>query len=64
MSKTCNMSDHDMHTHIFLVDRGFNGSIAGSDVRQISTCFDKTVNIMGIGNHQLTSISIVTAGGI
>ena len=56
MSKTYNVSNHDMRRHISLVNRGDNGGIAGSDVRRISTCSDKTFNIMGIDNHQLTSI--------
>ena len=43
---------------------GANGGIAGNDIRCIATCSDKTVNIMGIDNHQLCSILLVTAGGV
>jgi hypothetical protein len=44
-----------------LVDRGANGSIAGSNVRIISTT-GRTVDITGINNHQLTKIKIGTIG--
>jgi Reverse transcriptase (RNA-dependent DNA polymerase) len=44
-----------------LIDRGANGGIAGNDVRIISTS-DRTVDVTGIDNHQLTSIKIGTVG--
>ena len=47
-----------------MVERGSNGGIVGSDVQHISTCSDKTVNIMDINNQQLNSITIVTAGEV
>ena len=47
-----------------LIDRGANGSIAGSDVRAISQVDDRKVNVEGIDNHQLTDIPIVTAAGV
>ena len=61
------VSEHK-HTHnASLVDRGANGGIAGNDVRLVpdfSMSPHKTVNIMGIDNHQLTSIPIVSVGGV
>jgi hypothetical protein len=44
-----------------LVDRGANGGIAGNDCRIISYS-DRTVDVTGIANHQLTSIKIGTVG--
>jgi hypothetical protein len=64
MLKTYHVSNHTRQKDISLVDRGANGGIAVNDVRRISTCSDKTVNVMGIDNHQLTSIPIITAGGV
>jgi len=46
-----------------LVDRGANGGIAGEDVRIIEKS-DRTVDVRGIDNHQITDIPIVTAGGV
>eukprot|EP00980_Cylindrotheca_fusiformis_P021811 scaffold8646_cov116-Cylindrotheca_fusiformis.AAC.1 len=48
-----------------LVDRGANGGIAGNDVRVIAYHPDhRRVDIRGIDNHEITSIPIVTAGGL
>ena len=47
-----------------LIDRGANGSLAGSDVRIISQVNDRKVNVEGIDNHQLTDIPLVTATGM
>ena len=64
MHKTYNVSIHKHNISSSLVDRGANGGIAASDARCIDTCSDKTVNIMGIDNHQLKSIPLITAGGV
>jgi hypothetical protein len=41
------------------MDRGANGGIAGTDVRIINTS-DRSVDIQGIDNHQITNVSIGT----
>ncbi len=46
-----------------LVDRGANGGIAGDDIRIIEHTGRK-VDVTGIDNHQITDLSIVTAGGV
>jgi len=46
-----------------LVDRGADGGIAGDDVRIIEKS-DRTVDVRGIDNHQITNIPIVTARGV
>jgi hypothetical protein len=46
-----------------LVDRGANGGVAGSDVRIIFKT-NRTVDIRGIDNHQVTDIDIGTVGGV
>jgi len=46
-----------------LIDRGANGGIAGQDVKVIATC-DRTVDIQGIDNHQMTNVSIGTVAGL
>ena len=46
-----------------LVDRGANGGVAGSDVRVLFKT-NRTVDIRGIDNHQLTNIDIGTVGGV
>jgi hypothetical protein len=46
-----------------LVDRGVNGGIAGQDVRVIATT-DRTVDIQGIDNHQLTNVPVGTVAGV
>ena len=64
MSKTYHVSTHKRQKHVSLVDRGPNSGITGNDVRRISTCSDKTLNIMGIDNHKLTLIPLITSGGV
>jgi hypothetical protein len=44
-------------------DRGANGGIAGSDTRRISDT-GRTVDVVGIDDHELPSISIVSAGAV
>jgi hypothetical protein len=61
---TYRVSEHKHKINSYLIDRGTNGGIAGNNVRRIATYSDKTVNIMGIDNHQLSSIPLVTAGGV
>ena len=46
-----------------LFDRGANGNICGSDMRAI--CFsDRTLNVTGIDNHEMTNLRIGTFGGV
>jgi hypothetical protein len=49
------------HTGRALIDRGANGGIAGNDVCIISTT-GRTIDVTGIGHHQLCSIKIGTVG--
>ena len=51
------------HKYGSLVDRGANGGLAGSDVR-IITKTDRTIDVNGIDNHQVSNLPIVTAGGV
>ena len=46
-----------------LVDRGANGGIAGSDMR-ILLKTGRKLNVVGIDNHQLTGLDVVTAAGL
>jgi hypothetical protein len=46
------------------IDRGANGGIAGIDTKVIERHPHRTVDIRGINNHEITSISIVTAGAV
>ena len=66
--RQCNTHEYLVSTHRSsksgsLVDRGANGGIAGSDVRIINRT-NKSVNVRGIDDHQITDIPIVTAGGV
>ena len=45
------------------IDRGTNGGVAGKDIRVTSACSDKRVDELGIDNHKVNSISVITAGG-
>ena len=47
-----------------LVDRGDNGGVAGRDVRLIGTHSNHKVDILDIGNHEITAIPLVTTGGV
>ena len=58
------MSACATHNTESLVDRGANGGIAGDDVRVISQDAHRSVNVRGIDNHEITSIPIVTCGGV
>ena len=46
-----------------LVDRGANGSMAGADMRIVTTT-DRSVDVCGIDNHEILGLKIVTAGGV
>ena len=64
---TYRISEHKHSHNASLVDRGANGGIAGNDVRvtpSMSTESNRTVNIQGIDNHQLTAIPLVSVGGV
>ena len=43
-----------------LIDRGANGGLAGSDMRVFHHTGHK-INIVGIDNHELTGLDVVTA---
>ena len=45
------------------MDRGANGGAAGDDVRVISCHPDIKVDVVGVDNHTVNSIPIVTASG-
>ena len=53
---------HQSHP-MSLIDRGANGGLAGSDVRVLFKT-NRTVDIRGIDNHQLTDVDIGTVGGV
>jgi hypothetical protein len=57
------VSAHKSTSHQSLVDRGANGGVAGADVRVIFRT-QRTVDIRGIDNHQVTNIDIGTVGGV
>jgi len=57
------VSSHKSHKAGSLADRGANGGIAGDDVCIIEKS-DQIVDVHDIGNHQITNIPIVTAGGV
>ena len=54
MSKTYHISTHKRQKYVSLADRRANGGIAGK----------QKDNIMGIDNHQLIVIHLITAGGV
>ena len=61
---TYSVSAHDSARKVgALVDRGANGGIAGNDVRIIATT-DRSVDVQGVSNHQVTDIPIVTCGAV
>ena len=51
---------HVSTSHGKLVDRGANGGLAGSDMKVIHKTNHK-INIVGIDNHELTGLDVVTA---
>jgi hypothetical protein len=46
-----------------LIDRGANGSIAGSDMRVIART-DRSIDLSGIDDHTVRNLTLVTAGGV
>jgi hypothetical protein len=57
------VSAHKSSSPHSLVKHGANGGVAGDDVRVIF-CTERTVDISGIDNHQVTNIDIGTVGRI
>jgi hypothetical protein len=62
VSYTVSLNQQKATTHS-LVDRGANGGVAGNDVCIIFKT-NRTVDIRGIDNHQVTDIDIGTVGGV
>jgi hypothetical protein len=62
VSYTVLLNQQEATTHL-LVDRGANGRVGGNDVRIIFKT-NRTVDIRGIDNHQVTDIDISTVGGV
>ena len=56
----CYLFQHANHTNQQLVDRGANGSFAGSDMLVIHRPHCK-ISIQGIDNHEVTDLAVVTA---
>ena len=46
-----------------LIDRGANGGLAGADMRVIHTT-PRKINIVGIDDHELTGLNVVTAADL
>ena len=46
-----------------LVDRGANGGLAGADMRILQKT-DRKINIVGIDDHELTVLDVVTAAAL
>ena len=46
-----------------LVDRGANGGLAGADIRILQKP-DRKINIVGINDHELTGLDVVTAAAL
>ena len=46
-----------------LVDREANGSLAGADMRILQNP-DRKINIVGIDDHELTGLDVVTAAAL
>ena len=46
-----------------LIDRGANGGIAGADMRVLQETF-RMINIVGIDDHELTSLDVVSAAAL
>ena len=46
-----------------LIDRGANGGLAGADMRVIHTT-PRKINIVGIDDHELTGLNVVTAAAL
>ena len=46
-----------------MIDRGANGGLAGADMRVLQKVHRK-INIVGIDDHELTGLNVVTAAGL
>ena len=46
-----------------LIDRGANGSIAGTDMKVIDRS-ERTIDLSGLDDHTVRGLTIVTAGGV
>ena len=46
-----------------LVDRGANGGLASADMKILQNA-DRKINIVGIDDHELTSLDVVTAAAL
>ena len=57
------LSASKIHSKNSLMDRGANGGIAGQDVKIIASS-DRSVDIQGIDNHQMTDVKIGTVAGV
>jgi hypothetical protein len=60
---TYTVSAHQLLQPVSLVDRGANGGVGGDDVRVIKRGA-KTVDIRGVGNHQVNDVALGTVGGV
>ena len=62
---TYRVSAANSHTRLrgALIDRGANGGVAGADVRVIHK-LNRSTDIQGIDNHQITNVPIGTVGGV
>ena len=47
-----------------LVDRGANGGLAGDDTRVVHTLPHRHVDLVGIDNHAVAGLAVVTAGAV
>ena len=53
---------HDSSSDVYLIDRGANCGIMGSDMRVIQK-LHQNVDVQGIDNHKMNNIPIFTVGG-
>ena len=58
------MSKVSRYSVNYLVDIGANGGVSGNDVGLIATYSDRTVDICGIDNHEITAIPLISVGGV
>ena len=47
-----------------LVDRGVNSGVSSNDSRVIATNPDRIVDVRGIDNHEITSMPLISTGGV
>ena len=50
-------------SNLHLIDRGANGGLAGADMQVIHTT-PRKINIVGIDDHELTGLNVVTAAAL